>query len=319
MNIPIKKIPLQSIGLSTRWNLHPWALDKNLPPTLLNSLASTGILHPPLIIKTEGCNTEFVNVCGYRRLLFAKTVSPGVDKSIDCLVIPPEFAPDHFLNILIEDQHCSQSPLSLAEKARFLELASQFYTDSEIADLFLEKLDLKSKRSLLEDLKKLLSEEHIVIAGVHQGLIQQQMLTELLRVKTKKERLDLVELFQFLKLGAGKQRKFFQLIRDTAYKKNISITNLLKQDEILEILQHNQFNIPQKIHHLGNHLQQLSQPSFHKAARVFKQQVSALQLKHNESIDHSPCFEKDDIKLSIVFKNFDECKSYLKRSRNLLD
>jgi hypothetical protein len=74
-------------------------------------------------------------------------------------------------------------------------------------------------------------------------------------------------------------------------------------------------NIPQKIDRLGCLLQQESFPSSSMAEGNFVKQVKNLRLPENYSISHSPFFEKDEITLSIGFKNFAACKQFLDRQQ----
>jgi hypothetical protein len=74
-------------------------------------------------------------------------------------------------------------------------------------------------------------------------------------------------------------------------------------------------NIPQKIDHLGNKLQQDLAPSSTQAEEVFIKQVKSLQLPANHALSHSPSFEKDEITLAITFKNFAECEQYLRKQQ----
>ena len=86
-----------------------------------------------------------------------------------------------------------------------------------------------------------------------------------------------------------------------------SISPFLQQQEVVAILDHKQMNIPQKIQHLGNLLQHAIAPTSALAEEVFANKVKNLQLPANHSITHSPFFEKDEVTLSITFKNFAEC------------
>ena len=90
-----------------------------------------------------------------------------------------------------------------------------------------------------------------------------------------------------------------------------SSTTVLYEEkkEITAILNHNEMNVPQKIHHLGNLLQQAMTPASALAEGAFVKQVASLQLPANHSISHSPSFEKDEITLSITFKDFVACEA----------
>lgn len=321
MHYPFKRVPLSSIGLSVRWNLHPWALDDG-PSTgpLQKSLSMVGILHPPLIMPSasEGDDKhEYTVVCGYRRLEYARNSLSNQDNLIGCLIVPSNTGPLQFLHTVLEDQLLSITPLSLAEKARFLEIASQYFDDKESVNHFGEKLGLKKSLSLLKDLRTLMKQPVEMIEAVHNGLIQQQILHELLSITEELDRLNLLRFFQLLQLGTGKQRRFFQLIRDLAYKNRLTISEFLDRGDIQRILSHQTLNIPQIIQHLGDHLQQLQQPLSHKAIRNFEEKVKALQLDKSLTITHVPYFEKDEVTLSISFDNLEACASYLIKSRKI--
>ena len=116
-------------------------------------------------------------------------------------------------------------------------------------------------------------------------------------------------------MGTGKQKRFFNLIRDIAFREGSSITSYLQKKEITEILDHKDMNIPQKIKHLGNLLQHELNPTSSLAEGAFEKQVASLQLPANYAISHSPSFEKDEITLSITFKDFDECAQYLSQQQ----
>ena len=114
-------------------------------------------------------------------------------------------------------------------------------------------------------------------------------------------------------MGDGKQKKFFSLIRDIAFRKGSSITAFLQKKDIRAILDHTEMNIPQQIHHLGSLLQQEINPSSSLAEEVFAQQVKTLRLPEKYQVSHSPSFEKDEITVSITFKDFAECQQYLQQ------
>lgn len=306
MSLSYQSIPLDAINFTPIWNLHPWEY-RVIPPELHENLTLNGVIHPPLVI-TDAAET-FAIVSGARRIEFVKRSSGP--SHIDCLVVDKESPHSTILNLILADQSCV-APLSLAEKARFIEIASQFLRMEDIATLFRTKLQLQNGRSALQDVLKILQQDEEIIREIHAGRVQERMVAEILSLPEESDRLTLVQFFKDLGMGDGKQKKFFYLIRDIAFRKGSSITAFLQKEDIRAILDHAEMNIPQQIHHLGSLLQQEMNPSSSLAEGVFTKQVKTLQLPANYAISHSPSFEKDEITLSITFKNFAECQHYLR-------
>jgi hypothetical protein len=305
MFISCQSIPLDSINLSTDWNLHPWEFGV-IPKDLQKSLALNGVIHPPLVIADS--DKTFAIVSGARRIEFIRrSIGPS---QIDCMVIDKDAPHSFILNLVLADQSCAFE-LSLAEKARFIEIASRLLKMEEIAATFLEKLQLKKGRSTIPNLLNILRQDGKIIKEIHAGRIQERMVSEILSLPEEADRLALVQLFINLGMGNSKQKRFFNLIRDIAFRNGSSVTSFLQKKEITEILDHKDMNIPQKIHHLGSLLQHEINPTSSLAEEAFVKQVKSLHLPANHSISHSPSFEKDDITLSITFKNFADCKQYL--------
>lgn len=273
---------------------------------LENSLSRTGIIHPPIVIQETV--EDFTIVSGFRRLTFAHT-STKLDR-IDCMVLEKGASFSHILDIILTDQN-SDAKLSLAEKARFVQIASRFSTDNDIVGNYLSRLELKKRPSVTLMLLDLLKQEESIIREVHSGRLQEKMVAEILKLPEVADRLALVQLFKTLGMGDGKQRRFFNLIRDIAYRKGSSIVSYLGNKNIRGILNNSEMNVPQKIFHLGDLLQQQLTPSASKAEEDFRKKVKNLQLPANYSISHSPSFEKDAITLSIIFEDFSTCKQYL--------
>jgi hypothetical protein len=305
MNLTCQSIPLNSIKLLTDWNLHPWEFDI-IPEELEESLTLNGIIHPPLVIADS--EDSFTIVSGAKRLEFARRFfSPS---PIDCMVLPKDTAPSLILNLILADQS-NTSKISLAEKARFVEIACRLLKMEDVESIFQRKLQLKNGRSTIPNLLEILQQDEIIIKEIHAGRLQDRMVSEILSLPEETDKLALVQLFKNFGMGDGKQKRFFSLIRDIALREGSSITSYLQKEKIRAIVEHEEMNIPQKIHHLGDLLQHEINPSYSLAESVFGKQIKELQLPVNYSISHSPSFEKDEITLSITFKNLAACKYYL--------
>lgn len=309
MSLSYQSIPLDSIHFSTDWNLHPWEF-RTITKELQDSLALNGVIHPPLVIADS--ETTYAIVSGAKRIEFMRRFVGS--SHMDCMVVEQDAPYSFILNLILVDQS-SAFELSLAEKARFVEIALQLLKKEEFFSAFQKKLQLKNGRSTISDLLHILQQDEKIIREIHAGRLQDRMVSEILSLPEKTDRLALVQLFINLGMGNGKQKRFFNLIRDLAFREGSSISSYLQKKEITEILDHEGMNIPQKIHHLGNLLQHEITPASSMAEQVFVEQVKSLHLAANHSISHSPSFEKDEITLSITFKNFADCEQYLSRQQ----
>ncbi|SDO81791.1 ParB/RepB/Spo0J family partition protein [Desulforhopalus singaporensis] len=312
MYLALKSVPLQSIVLTTDWNLHPWTLT-HLPEQLAASFGSVGILNPPIVIPAQTHENRFHPVTGYRRISYAKNL-PG--DAINCLVLEATTAPLMILQIVLEDQLYSGLPLTIAEKARFLKIASSHCSQDEIETRFVDKLQIMRKRAYHEMLTALLDQDESLIIAAHRGDIQDQILGEMLQLQDNREKEFFVKVFQSLKLGGSKQKRLFHLVRDNAYKNRITISDFVRQPVITGILNHPELNNPQKFAHLADVLEQSLKPSFKKAEEDFNLSVKKLSLPKTHSLAHCQAFEKDEVTLSITFATLKECEDYLKNRQS---
>jgi len=314
MSISCRSIPMASILFSNEWNLHPWELD-GISIELEKSFAQIGIIHPPIVLQSSQ-NEKYTIINGYKRLLWAKNNTSK--NSIDCLLIKHDAPLIYVLNALLTD-HLTSSSISLAEKARFIKIASRFLSEETIKDNYLLQLQLSKKRNAILETLEVLKQDESIIKEIHAGRLQGKMVSEILKLRSEQDCLALVDLFKNLCLGDGKQRRIFSLIRDIAFREDSSIADFLEKRELQEILKHQEMNNPQKAQHLATLLQDRLTPNYHKAEEQFKNDVKELQLPTNCTISHVPAFEKDEITLSITFKSLEECKKWLPNLKNTLN
>ena len=305
-------ILLSKISFTINWSLHPWD-SQNTSDILLQSFNRTGIIHPPILLAKE--DGSFDILCGFKRLQFALANSQV--ESVECLVFAKTTEVTILLDTLLTDQSFFH-PLSLAEKAKFIEICSRFLNPQDIVSLYLDRLQLRKKTSTISELANILQQHPIIIAEIHAGRLQEKMVLELLRLPESSDRIALVQLFCDLAMGDSKQRRFFSLIRDLAFRQNIPISHYLKLQEISAILKHPVLNITQKVQHLSNYLQHQLCPRYKEAEEGFTQQVRALRLSPQCTISHSPSFEKDSIIFSITFGSLADCALIAPKINNLL-
>ncbi len=308
-----RPVPLTDIRLDPEWSLHPWAVDR-LPPALTESLTLAGVLHPPLLLPTAGCQGghqgRYTVVCGLRRLHFARQNGAG---QLNCLSLPAATPPELLLPLVLADQQ-NCGPLSLAEKARFIELARHIIGDEAVVGGdWLTRLSLPRRPASLALSERVLALDEELLRAMDNGLLSEKISLELLRLASDTDRLALLRLFTDLAMGEGKQRRFLSLISEIAARRQESIAATLAAEEIQAIHHHPVWNLAQKISHLGDLLQEQHRPALTAAEAEFARKVKSLPLPANSSLSHSPSFEKDEVTLTTTFADLAACAAYLRR------
>lgn len=305
MLFDLRHIPVEKVDFSDKWNLHPWELH-SLSEALSSSFSQVGILHPPILLEKNESNFEIV--CGFKRLLFA--CSQPKLATLPCYILEKDTQPATLLDIILTDQG-GTTPLSLAEKARFCEIGTLHLQHQVLIDMFFDRLMLDKRASTFTQLAEILKQDSLLLSAIHKGTLQEKVVAELLKLPLRNDRITVVKLFQQLRMGDGKQRKFLPLLRDLAVRENLTITALLGIGAIREIVEHPEMNNPQKILHLSTFLLHRLNPLSVSAEQEFTSSVNALRLPENCTITHSPSFEKDEVTLSVTFKDFSACKKWL--------
>lgn len=300
-------IAIASINTSPSWTLHPF-LDIPPGPVLIQSFEESGILHPPIVQQTD--NGSFNLICGQRRLYAARHYFRQV--SLACLVIQSALPPSAFFLFILTDQQ-TNGLLSPMEAAFFLHYCLDKMEEKQIAELFLPRLGYKKQTALIHKLTRLTALEQIIQQHIHAGLISDKTAFELLTLSPE-DRLSLALLFDYLQLGSGKQNRLLMLSRDLALRSHTTISSLLKQQEFLEVLTHQEMNVPQKSHLILELLQKQVYGRSIDAELEFKEKVKKLQLPGNYEITHSLNFEKDEVYLTETFPDWESCQKHVARN-----
>jgi hypothetical protein len=311
MNLRCQEIALKAITFTTQWNLHPWEA-VIISDDLLQSFRQTGVIHPPILIAREG--GQFDIICGFKRLQFARQFAQL--EKVECLVFPQNTAFSLLLETLLTDQGLTR-PLTLAEKARFVDIASGFFNDKDIIKNYFGKLQIRKANSALLELRNILKLSTAIITEIHAGRLSEKMVVELINLRDDTDRSALTELFKTLAMGENKQKMFLALIRDFSYGQDSTLSACLKSPAIVEILDHPVLNTPQKIQHLHNYLRTQVFPLSSKADEDFRREVQRLNLPPEFTVSHSPSFEKDEVTLSITFKNSATCLNMAQKIKQL--
>ncbi len=294
-------VPFSRISTSKKWHLHPWK-KKPYSEELKDSILQTGVLHPPVLQQTE--NGVFDTVTGNARIAITREVLRK--ETIGCFILPDNLPIESILKIILTEQTCS-GQLSIAEKARFLEIAGENIPEREIISHFFQMLALPRNFNSISKIVDILSLGEEILIDIDEGFLQEKIVMELLNIREKTDRQSLAALFRMLGVGAGKQKKILYALRDLSRRHRLSISDYMKHDEITAILEHGEMNPPQKAHHLALLLEKQLTPASAKAENEFKAFTQSLDLPKDFHLSHSPAFEKDTLTLTLFFQNRSEC------------
>jgi hypothetical protein len=148
----------------------------------------------------------------------------------------------------------------------------------------------------------LLDLEEPLLVNLHTGLLQEKTALELATLPFK-DRWALFEVIQQLQLSVSNQQKLLITSKELSSRNQTSIADILTSHEISAILNHEETNSPQKTAHLMTWLTQKRFPRLSEAERKFHHFSKSLGLPENATLAHSPSFEKDELTLSLQFKN----------------
>ena len=307
-------IPIDDILQTNNWNLTPFC-QSPLAKKQHGPVPMTAALHPPLVIRMDCAKRQYELIYGKNRLFSFQKYFP--DKThITVLLLPENVPHKDILQYLLCDRLVS-GQFSPMEKAFFLKICCRDMSSTSVAEQFLPLLNEKPQIFVLKKLLSLTTLNTEIQEDIHSGFIPLKLGFELLTL-SQTDRLRLHELFRFLELGGGRQKRLFSLCKDLALRLDIDFSTLFEDEDCTAILNHPDMNIPQKGSSLLNLLQKRLFPEWNKAEDSFRKTVGKMQLPAEFTVEHSPAFERDDISLTIRFKNMDQLSQQVQAIKKIL-
>ena len=128
----------------------------------------------------------------------------------------------------------------------------------------------------------------------------------------------LLKLFSNLKLGLNKQRELLTLLKEISLREEISIFEMLSENQISEIFECKDLNRVQKAQKIRMVLKQRRFPSITKAEQEFEMLIKRLKLGGDMKLMPSKNFEGNNFTLNIYFRTLDELKERRQTLHHLL-
>ena len=291
-----QKICLTQIDLEDlTFNLAPVGRE-GISDQLRDSVSRCGIIHPPLLTATD--NGKFTIVAGRQRLSAARQVL--ANEFCDCLILPIETPPAILLTIALQDILLSR-PASPLEKAICWQKAVDFLGRDVAEKEFGPQLEL-SRQLNPAKLERILALDDEMQESLHQGNLELKTVFKLIDLDPA-DRKALFQIIRQLRLSSSNQRKLVDHCLELHRRQNRQITAILTEPECLEIINHAEANPPQKTAMLMSWLSGQCYPRLTEAGKEFRSFVGKLQLPKGVTLEHTPSFEKDNLKMTIDFKD----------------
>ena len=264
---------------------------------LIRSVEKFGLMNSPIVTKDREGRVEVV--AGYRRILALKHLQW---EEIPCRDL--SHAGFSSLELLLLNLHdnLATRPFNAVEKGMILNRLVQHVSIDEILRDFMPLLDLPCHGPTLE-----------IFLGLEKldRPIKESLVHARISFQTAKALVDMdpescTTLFNWMasiRLNANQQSQFIAYTADICIREQKKVSELLREEEILNIFDDTKMNNPQKSKFLLNFLRSRRFPSLTHSENVFQEKKAGLELPEGISIYHPPFFEDPDYRLEIFFKN----------------
>jgi ParB-like chromosome segregation protein Spo0J len=261
---------------------------------LRDSVARCGLIPPPLLTSRD--DGKFTVVAGHARLRAFQLI-PGA-KLGGCLVLPATTPPAILLTLALQDI-LLRRPATLLEKAICWQKAVDCMGKERAAREFGPQLEL-TRQLTPARLEKIATLDPKMQEALQAGRLEPKTLFKLMDL----DRPDgdiLFATIEHLRPSSSNQRKLIEHCLELHHRRKQRIAALLAEPECLAIINHPEANPPQKTAMLMSWLTGQCFPRLTEAEKEFRSFVGKLQLPKWATIEHTPSFEQDSLKLTIDF------------------
>jgi len=275
----------------------------NLEP-LKASIDKFGVLNPPYLLKDP--DSTFTVVAGYRRLLAVRELGWP---DILCQIIPDALPPLTALLLNLNDNLIHRQ-LNNIEKGMVLKRLTRFLKEEEIVSDFMPTLGIPANTQTLRLFLGLQELEESIQISVAMERVSLRVAGLMLNIG-RDDRLRINDLFTSLKFSFNRQWEVTQWIKEIANREGLSIKEVLDKGDIIELLNNDRINNPQKVKLIVKILKSVRFPSLLEAERLFREGLSNLRLPLGVKIIPPLFFEGIDYRLEIVFTEGEGLKETL--------
>lgn len=304
-----QEIAAGDIDLADRtFDLTPPGLARETPRPDF-SPATLALVSPPLLL-TVPAGRRMQVLSGWDIL---PTLPPN--SALGCLLLPAETTRATCLELALAAIQ-TQRPVTPLEQANCWKKAEEWLGSEEAGRRFGPRLELY-RRYPPPHLARLLDLPANQAAALQAGRLEVSAAFRLLDLDEKSGAL-LFQAIALLHLSSSNQKKFLETCLDLVVREGTSIAELLSRPEARMILGGNLVNPPQQAVRLLAWLNELRHPRLHAATRDLQAFTANLSLPKGVSLAPSPSFERDNLRLTIDFRNRTELENCWPALREVL-
>jgi ParB-like chromosome segregation protein Spo0J len=283
-----------------------------LPPKLLLSIQTVGLIAPPLLQGKK--NGLFRIVCGGRRLAACKRI--GLD-SIACRMLPSSMDQQGCLRLAIYD-NVAQRTLNPVEKSLVLTKMADYLEEPQLINEFMPLLDLEPSITLFNRYLGLPDLEKVILDSLAVGRLNERIAFALAKEK-QGDRLAYLRFFEELPFSVSVQEELLETVEQIARKENLTPEQLLSSGEVGALRQTSKRPARQRAQQIRKHLQDQCSPRLTARRERFAREVRNLGLPAGVRLVPPPYFEGPKWILECTFERADELARRLRHVAQLAD
>jgi hypothetical protein len=136
---------------------------------------------------------------------------------------------------------------------------------------------------------------------------------------TPDDRVVILSLISFLKLGENRLREMLTFLEEISRKNQWTAREIFQRDDIQVILSQKELTPSQKTERVKKALMDLRYPRMHQLEEEFVRKRRDLHLSSNVSLHHQPFFEGRGFRVEFQFETMEEYKAILSALSQLVD
>jgi len=210
-----------------------------------------------------------------------------------------------------------QRQLNLIEKSKALSMLSSFYKDSVSLSKATSALGLPENPFLIKKIKNICHLPLPIQDCILSNTISLSIAVEL-EMLEQNAAILLANLFYEFQLSLNKQKEIITLIKEIAFRENISIMEALRKCDFPDILNRDELDRTQKTQQIRAYLKQRRFPEITRAKREFENNVKELKLGNGIKLIPPADFEGQTYMLNLRFNTFKELQERAVKLNNIV-
>jgi len=276
----------------------------NVEDRLTSSIASVGILNPPIVIELEGVPLV---VSGFKRLLSCRKLHW---KNVPVRFLPPDISNIRCIRIAITE-NAGQRKLNLVELSRIFHLLYRYYGDYQQVAHEASRLGLPDKPIYIKKIEALCRLPEAVQKGILSDTISLATAVQLDRMP-EHTAVGFAKIFNALHLSLSKQREIITLAGEIAARDDGGVDNVLRDAWAHSRADDKERDRAQIVRDLRTYLKHRRFPHYSAAEKHRYEQIRQLKLLHGISLSPPPGFEGNTYTFNISFKTLDDLDRQIK-------